>query len=252
VLVGDAGAIPYVSNLPAIDIAGLGGLQDYPFARASRLGLAAAVEVLQRVPSERRPTLLALYPSWYKELPVWFGERLFETRARGNVICGDEHKVVYRANWAAFKDDFEPGPADDVRAELDFADIQSERASELRLLGGQNRVEMKLLERGDVPHGVWDGGRLLQQNARIEAVLRDLLPGRDLRLHFRLAPTQPALLVVNAAGKREFIELQPRDRWQEPVLSIPAGQVTSELTISLESTQGPLVLHHLWAAQARE
>jgi len=46
ILVGDAGAIPYSSDLPALDIIGLGGYPGLPFARASRFGVPAAVELI--------------------------------------------------------------------------------------------------------------------------------------------------------------------------------------------------------------
>src|SRR5205085_3425275 len=36
VLVGDAGAIPYASDVPALDVIGLGGFRGLPFARATR------------------------------------------------------------------------------------------------------------------------------------------------------------------------------------------------------------------------
>ncbi|HEV8547699.1 MAG TPA: hypothetical protein VGQ57_01705, partial [Polyangiaceae bacterium] len=97
VLLGDAGAIPYVSEGPALDIIGLGGYKGLPFARATRAHVGAAVELLEHLPPRERPTLLAIYPSWWDELPLWFGQRLFEIPDRGNVICGAPSVVVYRA-----------------------------------------------------------------------------------------------------------------------------------------------------------
>lgn len=251
VLVGDAGAIPYVSNLAAVDIAGLGGLGEFPFARASRLGLAAAVEVMQSVPASRRPGLMALYPSWFKELPLWFGERLFEVRTRGNVICGDEHKVVYRTRWEPLDDDFAPAPSETLRAELDFADITSERDSELKLIDGLNKVEMKLLQR-DWPSRsvVWDGGRVLAWDARIEAVIRGLSPGQPTRLYFRLAPSQPTRLAVTVGGQQLILDLAPGDTWQEPSFDVAGLNVSAETKITIESLNDDVVLHHLWVVQS--
>lgn len=250
VLVGDAGAIPYVSNLAAVDIAGLGGLGQFPFARASRLGLAAAVEVLQAVPPARRPGLMALYPSWFKELPLWFGERLFEVRTRGNVICGDEHKVVYRTRWEPLDDDFAPAPSETLRTELDFADVSSERDSELKLIDGLHKVEMKLLSR-DWPSQsvVWDGGRVLAWDAHIQAVLRGLTPGQPARLYFRLAPSQPTRLAVSVGGQPLVLDLAPGDNWQEPSFDVAGSNISAETKITIESLNDDVVLYHLWVVQ---
>src|SRR5690606_2319874 len=94
-----AGAIPYVSDLPALDIIGLGGLAGYPFARATRMGVPAALELLERMPAEQRPDVMAIYPGWWRDLPLWFGNPLFEVPVWGNVICGGRSKVVYLADW---------------------------------------------------------------------------------------------------------------------------------------------------------
>src|SRR5690606_32498496 len=78
VLLGDAGAIPYTSDLPALDLIGLGGYQGLPFARATRLSAAAGIELIEHVPEATRPDFLALYPSWWGVVPMWFGRSLAE------------------------------------------------------------------------------------------------------------------------------------------------------------------------------
>ncbi len=99
VLVGDAGAIPYASDLPALDIIGLGGYPGLPFARATRWGVAAAIELIQRMPSAERPNVMAIYPGWWGDMPAWFGRALDGVSVRGNVICGGLTKMIYRAHW---------------------------------------------------------------------------------------------------------------------------------------------------------
>src|SRR5262249_26337048 len=63
VLLGDAGAIPYVSGRPAVDALGLGGYRRVPFAHAAVHGEAATVELIERLAPEDRPTHLVLYPN---------------------------------------------------------------------------------------------------------------------------------------------------------------------------------------------
>ncbi|HEY4118880.1 MAG TPA: hypothetical protein VGM56_13535, partial [Byssovorax sp.] len=62
IFVNDAGALAYVSELPAIDGLGLGGLRGLPFARASVHGPAAVVELVERLDPRDRPDVLAVYP----------------------------------------------------------------------------------------------------------------------------------------------------------------------------------------------
>ncbi len=148
VLVGDAGAIPYVSDLPALDIIGLGGYGKFPFARATRLGLPAAIELIQRMPVPDRPDTMAIYPTWWDELPQWFGNKLAEVPVRGNVICGGASKVLYQADWRALPALDLPSDLnrrERVVMELDFADLMSERESGAELSGVAPYVAMKLL-----------------------------------------------------------------------------------------------------------
>jgi hypothetical protein len=55
VLVGDAGAIPYMSEGPTLDVIGLGGYKGLPFARATRAHVSAAVELIEHLPPAERP-----------------------------------------------------------------------------------------------------------------------------------------------------------------------------------------------------
>jgi hypothetical protein len=99
VLVGDAGALVFASDRPAIDLIGLGGYKDLPFARAGVHGLGSSLELIERLPPEDRPDTMAIYPSWWGDLPLVFGKRLVGVPVFGNVICGGSEKVIYRASW---------------------------------------------------------------------------------------------------------------------------------------------------------
>ena len=170
-MVGDAGAIPYVSDLPALDIIGLGGFQGLPFARATRAHAGAGVELIEHVAPEERPEVLALYPSWWGDLPIWFGREITQVPVRGNVICGGMSKVVYQANYSAFEGSRWPSalrPGERVTDDVDLADLVSEREHDYRLSpGAVGYVTMKMLPIRNRPMMVaafWnasDGGRPL-------------------------------------------------------------------------------------------
>ena len=125
VFVNDAGAIPYLSGLGAIDGLGLGGYRDLPFARASVHGVPAVVELLERLPPAERPDVLALYPAWWPGLADVFGRPIDRVRIDDNVICGAPEKVISRADFSALAPfgEARPGAVD----ELDEADLVSER-----------------------------------------------------------------------------------------------------------------------------
>ncbi len=101
IFVGDAGAITYAADLPGLDGIGLGGFHKLPFAAARRHGVGAVLELMEHLPDDARPDVMAIYPSWWDELPTSFGREEHEVTAPGNVICGASTKVVYRANWLA-------------------------------------------------------------------------------------------------------------------------------------------------------
>ncbi len=97
VLVGDAGAIPYLADRGAIDALGLGGFRRMPFARGATVGEAATVELLQRLDAGDRPQWLALYPNWFGGITSHFGTEVERFTIEDNVICGGPTKIVYRA-----------------------------------------------------------------------------------------------------------------------------------------------------------
>jgi hypothetical protein len=125
VLLGDAGAIPFVSGRPALDALGLGGYHGLPFARAAVNGEAATVELIERLPASERPAYLALYPNWFAAITSRFGVEVDRVTLVDNVICAGASKVIYRADWSALE--ALHAPADGVLDELDVADVISER-----------------------------------------------------------------------------------------------------------------------------
>jgi len=256
VLVGDAGAIPYASDLPALDIIGLGGYHDLPFARATRDGIGAAVELLERMPAKDRPDMLAIYPSWFGVFPVWFGTELTEVPVSGNVICGGAAKVLYRPDWSSFEGSAQPSRLtrhEIVVDELDLADVVSERAHRYRASSGSPYVEMKLLPNPAQPErDLFDAGRIVLAGASERFELAGFERGKPVRLVFRLAPAQAAVLKLRVNGQAAGeIQLEHSDGWIEPSSTLPASQVEPRFEVELSSAQGGHIVYHLWAIQVR-
>jgi hypothetical protein len=255
VLVGDAGAIPYMSEGPTLDVIGLGGYKGLPFARATRAHVSAAVELIEHLPPAERPQLLAIYPSWWDELPVWFGKRVGEVPARGNVICGAPSKVLYAAQWAPLEGSalpFELPASERVTAEFDWADVMSESAcryERIPALGG--RVASKLLPNLAHPsRDVFDAGRNSPEGTRERFVLNGVEPGRPLRLLFRAAPAADIALPVSVDGRPAGTLRMPRtDGWLETSINVPPATKDS-IAVELGAS-GERNLYHVWAIQPR-
>ena len=255
VLVGDAGAIPYVSEGPAIDLIGLGGYKGLPFARATRAHVGSAVELIEHLSPAERPKLLAIYPSWWDELPLWFGTRLFEVTARGNVVCGAPSAVVYRANWEALAGSSRPfrlRQTAAITAEFDWADVMSESAARYeRLPPSGGRVAVKLLPNPAVPsRDVFDAGRNSPEGTRERFTLDGIHPNEPVTLVFRAAPVAdldvPVLIDGTPAGS---VHLPRTDGWVEVELRLPPLE-HSRVRVELGGS-GERVLYHVWAVQGR-
>jgi hypothetical protein len=253
VLLGDAGAIPYVSEGHALDVIGLGGYKQLPFARATRAHVGSAIELIEHLAPAERPSLLAIYPSWWDELPLWFGSRLFEIPARGNVICGAPSVVVYRASWEALRGSDRPFrmPAGaNVTAEFDWADVTSEaRAHYERHPGLAGRVALKVLpDPRDPTRDVFDAGRNSPEGTRESFVLEGIVPGRRLELVFRAAPVARRVVPLRVDGAPVGeLELPRTDGWVEVHVAVPPVE-RRRIVVEL-GPSGERVLYHAWAVQ---
>jgi hypothetical protein len=246
VLVGDAGAIPYLSGLPAIDGLGLGGYHDLPFARASVHGVPAVVELIERLPPSERPDVLALYPSWWQGLADVFGRREYGVRIADNVICGADEKVVYAADWSAL------GPPEEPREgaldALDVADLVDERAHayEAPVPRGGWVVGAVLPLPGGAPR--FDAGRIVPEGrsesfavratGRVALVLRTDGGGPGA---FRVTVEHAGAAV---AGAEVPLPERAGGRWHEVRASL--GAVRAGDRVRLEAVRTPLRDFHLW------
>lgn len=254
VLVGDAGAVPYVSDLPALDIIGLGGFRRLPFARATRQHVGAALELIERLPVEDQPDFLAIYPGWWGDLPLWFGTKVGEVPVRGNVICGGPSKVLYRANWEPLRASSTPfslRSGERVVDSLDHGDILSESEHRYRLEGAPGYVNMKLLSSPVGGKPLWDAGRVIDAGA-IEAFrLEGLDPRRPARLIVRAAPTEELVFEVFVdRSKAGRLHLKPSDSWVEATLELPTV-FRSSIEIRLGASSRERVLYHVFVVQRR-
>jgi hypothetical protein len=257
VLVGDAGAIPFFSEIPALDAIGLGGTHGLPFSRAVRLGVGATVELIEHLEPSDRPDLLAIYPSWWGLLPVWFGRPKEEIRIEGNVICGAPNKVVYQADWHGLDDSPYPtmkNPQQRLVDELDFADVVSEVAHGYELSEKHaGYVVMKLLPNPEQSHhDLFDAGRLVFSHTLTRFTLSGFLPGHPVELTFRAAPTDVTRFAVRIDGHDVgSIELLSGNGWQEPKLQIPPRYVRDTMRVEIRPQGTENILYHLWATTPR-
>ncbi|HVY29398.1 MAG TPA: hypothetical protein VHB79_22720 [Polyangiaceae bacterium] len=254
VLVGDAGAMPYISDLPALDIIGLGGFHGLPFARATRQHVAAGIELIERLKAADRPDILAIYPSWWGDFPLWFGERLDEVPVRGNVICGGASKVLYRPRWESLDHSEDPvalrGGERKVDG-VDMADLVSEKAHGYALSNGSvGHVAMKLLPHPQRPReDLWDAGRIVPAGVRESFVLSGLDPAKPVTLIVRAAPTELTELSVEADPNVQLsTRLSPRDGWLEERIELGTPGV-SQLAVRLSAPKVEHIFFHAWAVQ---
>jgi hypothetical protein len=252
-LLSDAGAIPYVSDLPAFDLIGLGGYGGLPIARASRQGVGAAVELLEHVPLRDLPDVMALYPSWWGDFVLWFGRRKADFNVRGNVICGGASKVIYEPDWSPLIHSSEPiflEANERLVDSVDVADVLSEEAHGTTWnREAQGYVGMKLLpDPRASKRDLWDAGRLLSTHMTLDFRLQGFVTDNAFLL-IRVAPAQPATLELSVGNRKSGpIEVAAADFWQEVRVPLPSG--LRDAPFSLTATTGQIHIYHLFAVEA--
>jgi hypothetical protein len=255
VLVGDAGAIPYASDVPALDVIGLGGYRGLPFARATRINIASAIELIERIPPAERPDLMALYPGWWGDFPLWFGTRVAEVPVRGNVICGGASKVLYRPRWESLDQSgvpFSLEPGERVLDSVDPADLVSEHDHGYTLSEPHiGQVFMKLLPHPKRPtEDLWDAARVVPPGVSESFQLHNLKPEKPLILIFRSAATADNDFDVFApAGRAVHVKFVASDDWLETRVTLPAPHTTS-VALRLGPSTNERASFQIWAVSA--
>jgi hypothetical protein len=258
VLVGDAGAILYESDRPGLDIIGLGGFKALPFARAGVHGLASTLELLENVPARERPDVLAIFPTWWGPVPSWFtSEVMRRFPVEGNVICGGYEQNVYKADWHLLTTGqftrFGVPKGEKIRAEIDVADLLSERASHYAFDRPNNGwTEMRVLpDPADTHLDMFDGGRRIALDRSESFDVDGLVLGRPARLIVRTAQENKTRVRVRIDQQDAgTIELEPAGGWADTPFTLRGELVRGTVRISL-TNEGPgdFVDYHLWITQ---
>ncbi len=252
ILVGDAGALIYASDMPGLDLIGLGGYHDLPFARASVHGLGATLELIERIVPAERPDVFAIYPSWWGDLPTWFGRRLTEIPVRGNVICGGSEKVIYRADWHALGSGDKPRtmrPEEMVADELDVADLVNEHEHDYEFPHPRaGYVDARVLpDPSDPRRDMFDAGRRIPAGSSERFRLK-LTEGKRARLIARAAPEHDGDVRVIVDGEPVGAwHFSRGEGWQEAAVELPEARASHRVTLTAEGAEW--VDHHVWAVQ---
>lgn len=258
VLVGDAGAILYESNRPGLDIIGLGGYAGLPFARAGVHGLPATLELIERIPDSDRPDVLAIFPTWWGVLPLWFGGDVMRRfPVEGNVICGGYEHVVYEADWRLLDTGermrWMPPKDEQLRVIVDVADLVSEKANRYAFARPQNGwTEMRILpDPVDARHDMFDAGRRIGVGRWEAFDATELVFGRDAHLVVRTAQEKPAHVRVRVDGVEvAAFDFVANGAWNEDAVTIPAAHVRRKVRIELVNDgPGDFVDYHVWITQ---
>jgi len=246
VMLGDAGAIPFVSGRPALDALGLGGYRGLPFARAAVNGEASTVELIERLPLAERPAYLALYPNWFGQITTRFGVEVDRVTLTDNVICAGAAKVIYRADWSALE---APRSLDDgVLDELDVADVLSEREHAYASPapdGGWTTLEV-LLDASSTRR--FDGGRVIPAGSSESFVLGPRVTGdAPLRIVVRVhGATEGPRLRTSGESVLLAVAASPAGHWSEArgTFRARAGD-----RVTLEAPPGGHRDYHVWISR---
>jgi len=249
VLLNDAGAIPYLSGLGAIDGLGLGGYHDLPFARASVHGVPAVVELIERLPPIERPDLFALYPGWWQGLADVFGRKIDAVTIEDNVICGAAEKAIYEADWSALSAPSEHRPL--ALDSIDVADLVDERAHAYRFptpRGGWV-IGAVLADADGRPR--FDAGRIIPQGKSESFRIANNVPRGSAALVLRTDAGGPGAIVVSvvqegrviASREAEFPE-RAGGRWSE--ITAALDEIGSGDRVEIFALRGAFRSFHAW------
>lgn len=245
ILVGDAGAIAYVSRRSAVDALGLGGFRTMPFARAAVHGEGAILELLERLPEGERPTHLALHPSWFSQTTRIAGREIDRLVLEDNVACAGRELVLYEADFGALAGASRPEAVDT----LDLADVVSEREHDYRApfpRGGHVVIALRAPTPG--AREVFDAGRILPRGETERFTVRRA-PGGGARVVVRTdGQTGGATLTRLRAGEARDAPVRgitrERDGFVEIVYTL--GALSEGDALELRAEDGPLHDLHVW------
>ncbi len=248
VLLGDAGAIPYVSSRSAVDALGLGGYRRVPFAHAAVHGEAATIELIERLAPQDRPTHFALYPNWFGALTSRFGIEIDRVTIEGNVICGGPTKAIYRADWTALDVPSERS-APHVVDEIDVGDVIDEAEhgySPPLPHGGWTTLDVLLDEATGTRR--FDGGRTIPDGKSESFVVKNGASG-PLVVRVRIDGGARGVVLRTPQTTKELVLEPVQDgRWRSATVTIDG--VTAGERFVLEARGSEYRNHHVWIERA--
>jgi hypothetical protein len=214
-------------------------------------GLGATLELIERIPAADRPDTFAIYPSWWGDLPGFFGRRITEVPVHGNVICGGAEKVIYRADWRGLGGGGTPrSGTEGIVDELDVGDLVSEREHDYEFPHpGAGFVDFKLLvDPADPKRDLFDAGRRIPPR-RSERFRIKTIAGKKTLLIARTAPEHDGDVEVRIDGKAIGAwHFERADGWREASIEISSERPTVDVTLT--PLQLDWVDHHVWAVEA--
>jgi len=247
VLLGDAGAIPYVSNRTAVDALGLGGYLRVPFARAAVHGEAATVELIERLEPGARPTHFALYPNWFGALTSRFGVEIDRVTIEGNVICGSPTKAIYRADWSGLDIAGRERPSHIVD-EIDVGDVidEAEHAYAPPLPNGGWTTLDVLTDATGARR--FDGGRTIPEGKSESFVVKSGARG-PLVVRVRIDDGARGIVLRTSRVAKELV-LEPvrEGAWRAATTALDGIEAGERIT--LEANGGEYRNHHVWIERA--
>ena len=251
-LVGDAGAIPYLAGRHAVDALGLGGYHRVPFVHAAVQGEAATLELIERLPLGERPTVLALYPNWFPGITGTFGHETGHVTITDNVMCGGVTKVVYDADWSTLR---APGDGPDevfegtVLDELDVADVVSEAAHGYLSPAPRGGWTLFSVRTTGTDVRRFDAGRVIPEGQEESFVVQSSAAA-GATLVLRVDETTQEVRLIYEGGAAEGTELRFPDgaspaRWALARAVLPAA-LSRGARLHLQVRRGTLHDFHAW------
>jgi hypothetical protein len=244
----DAGAIPLVSGLKALDLVGL--TSNDPWALAYREGPGSLFEAIEHLPLDRRPDVLAIYPSWIG-LPDLYGEKIHEAKIEDNRTAAEATTPLFRFRADVLGSGARPAlpHAGQIIDELDVADLESERPHGFAIDRPAWTIYRRERYQAQPSLTVSDGGRVMRRFARARLRVR---PGHAARLVIRSDAWVDVVLGGTVDGVPiARINIPQARAFVEPELVLPAATLRRpEVDVNLELIAGrELSLFHLWVVQ---
>ncbi|MFZ5895273.1 MAG: hypothetical protein ACOY0T_29725 [Myxococcota bacterium] len=239
--VNDTGAITYFSGRQTFDVVGLTTASE---ARYWTAGPGSRFEHYERLGVKQLPTHFIVYPEWFA-IDDLLGRELTERDVPGASILGGQRMVAYVADYSLLGSGESPRLAE-VRDwklidRLDVADLESERAHNYQLLGGNQRQNYVARSGESL-----DGARAERQRDDF-----DLLVAPRGALVLRVAADASTTLRVRVGTHNVKVDLPPTS-WHEALVELPSELAAGRRPVTIQSEGGRFTSLHYFSLARRE